>query len=349
MRFIKLLALFVFVAGAIYYLYDGNISSNNSIHEASEQRNIFRNPKEQAFNQQNNDTFAGDLYDWAGEDVSALKDTYGDPARKDESMYGHTWWIYNDMEEAYMQFGIKDDIIQTIYVTGGNASLEPLSLGKSDDSIQKDAPFKRDISFEKDGYEYTFHLSEEDMQNQPLIKIDDDLFVQLYMDGFDHSLIAARIVTADILLTQMPYELTYQGSLPKKDEWSKEEWEEIQRGMERQIYDITNVIRGEFEKDSLVWDKNLQEVAFSHSKDMENQDYFAHESPDGDGLTERLAASDISYEMAGENIAADYIDGPAVVSGWLNSEEHRDILLQDDFTHLGVGVYRNYFTQNYLK
>ena len=46
------------------------------------------------------------------------------------------------------------------------------------------------------------------------------------------------------------------------------------------------------------------------------------------------------YQLAGENIAAQYMDGPSAVEGWLNSEGHRESLLESKFTHIGVGVYQ---------
>lgn len=51
----------------------------------------------------------------------------------------------------------------------------------------------------------------------------------------------------------------------------------------------------------------------------------------------------------GENIAYNYVDGPAAVEGWLNSEGHRKALLNQDYTHLGVGVKEKYYTQNFIK
>ena len=59
--------------------------------------------------------------------------------------------------------------------------------------------------------------------------------------------------------------------------------------------------------------------------------------------------SNIYYESAGENIAYQYIDSIDVVSGWLNSKGHRETLLDEDFTHIGIGVYKKYFTQDFLE
>lgn len=348
MRFIRMLILFVLIAGVIYYIYDINDFTINEPHEEKEQQKLIRKPEQRDF-KKTNDVFKGDIYGWMGQDQSELKDAYGEPVRKDKSIYGFTWWIYNDLEKEYVQFGLKNNKVQTIYITGENASLHPLSIKEKYKDVQKDFSFKKEIKFTKDNNRYTFHLTDNDLKHQPLIKVNDDLFIQIYMDVFEDRLAAVRVVTADVLLSLTPYKLTYQGDLPGEKEWSNEEWENIQAGMELQIFDITNALRRQFEKGTLEWNDDLHSVALSHSKDMLEQDYFSHVAPNGDGLSERLMKNDIGYQSAGENIAADYIDAPAAVVGWLNSEGHRKIMLDSTFTKLGVGVYRNYFTQNYLK
>jgi uncharacterized protein YkwD len=55
----------------------------------------------------------------------------------------------------------------------------------------------------------------------------------------------------------------------------------------------------------------------------------------------------ITYASAGENIAYGYGNDILVMDGWINSAGHRQNLLYDHFTHLGVGVYDGYYTQNF--
>lgn len=62
----------------------------------------------------------------------------------------------------------------------------------------------------------------------------------------------------------------------------------------------------------------------------------------------RLNDGNVKYRMAGENIAAKYIDAPAAVNGWLNSEGHRKAMLSLDFEEIGVGVDDLYYTQNFI-
>src|SRR5699024_7963174 len=202
--------------------------------------------------------------------------------------------------------------------------------------------YKDDLSF------YKFLMSDEDLRTNPLVKISDDVFVSAYFDTFTNELSSVRIMTGDTLLQQRIYEIEYRGSLPEPIELSDDEWEKVESGMEKQIFDLSNIYRHRFGVGSLKRDKEVQEVAYLHSKDMQDNEYFSHYAEDGSGLKERLQEKNIYYMTAGENIAAQHTDAPAAMEGWLNSEGHREALLNDEYTHLGVGVYHLYYTQNFL-
>ncbi|MDL4841289.1 CAP domain-containing protein [Aquibacillus rhizosphaerae] len=288
----------------------------------------------------------GEIYNWIGKNSNKLIEILGEPVRKDMSSYGYTWWVYTNMEDEYIQFGISNDnLISTVFATGNNLSTEPVLIGQTYEEVDRHFKFNNEISFST----YRFELTEDDVKLRPLSQIDDNTFIQFYFDSFTDKLSSIRVLSGDVLLAQKPYEIFYRGKLPETPILSEDDWKEIEKGMEQQIFDITNVIRSRFEKDSLAWDDPVSQVAFGHSKDMAINNYFSHYSLDGKGLKERLNDSEIFYHSAGENIAAQYTDGPAAVEGWLNSEEHRDAMLKDEYTHLGVGVYQYYYTQNFLR
>lgn len=81
---------------------------------------------------------------------------------------------------------------------------------------------------------------------------------------------------------------------------------------------------------------------------MDQKQYFSHDSKWQGDLTKRLQTQKIHFQLAGENIAAHYEDGISATEGWLNSEEHRKNLLHPKFTELGVGVYHDYYTQDFV-
>lgn len=96
--------------------------------------------------------------------------------------------------------------------------------------------------------------------------------------------------------------------------------------------------------------RNLTVAAGWHSSDMVQNDYFAHTSPGGQTFADRLDRVNFipahsNRWAAGENLAAG--DGPAgtpaaIVDGWLNSPDHRENLLDPDFTLVGLGVTRGW-------
>jgi uncharacterized protein YkwD len=96
-------------------------------------------------------------------------------------------------------------------------------------------------------------------------------------------------------------------------------------------------------------DAALGAVAFSHSADMGTRNYFSHDTPDGLSPWDRAAASGLS--ASAENIAAGQGTAESAMESWMNSQGHRDNILNCNHTRLGVGVaqgagdYGIYWTQ----
>lgn len=292
----------------------------------------------------------GDLFDFMNKTSKELLGQFGEPLRKDLTPYGYSWWIYTDEKTSLIQFGVadEDDTVQTIFATGEGIQSEPFTIGATYEEIEENFEFKNKVTYQSGLSFYTFLLNETDLEMTPLIKLSDDNFVQLYYDTFTNELSSIRILTGETLLKQRFYEMEYRGNLPEEPYLSEADWKEIEQGMEQQIFDLTNIYRHQHGESPLIKDDQVAEVAYLHSKDMFDQNYFSHYSQDGSGLKERLERKEVYYLSAGENIAAQHTDAPAAVEGWLNSEGHREAMLNDSYTHLGVGVHRFYYTQNFL-
>ncbi|ASK63607.1 hypothetical protein CFK37_16295 [Virgibacillus phasianinus] len=291
----------------------------------------------------------GDLFHWIGKTTGELAERFGEPIRKDLSAYGYEWWIYTDDTKQYIQFGVSDHKVTSIYATGDDLSMAPIKVGQAYNEINKQFSFEDKVTLKQGVSSYTFKLNEKELRMRPLIKIADNVFLQCYFDTFTSKLSSIRVLTGEVLLKQRPYSIEYRGKLPAKPNLSEKEWKQVESGMERQIFSITNVMRDQHGKSKLKWGDPVSKVAFMHSKDMAVNNYFSHYSLNGKGLKERLASKEVYYLAAGENIAAQYPDAPAAMQGWLNSKGHRKALLENDYTHLGVGVYHFYYTQNFLQ
>jgi Uncharacterized protein with SCP/PR1 domains len=99
--------------------------------------------------------------------------------------------------------------------------------------------------------------------------------------------------------------------------------------------------------DELVWNDKLEEAAVNHSKNMHENNFFSHESPEGGTLIKRLQEVDYNYSTAGENIAKGYLNEHQVLNDWLESQGHCANIMNGNFKEMGVGRVGDYWTQNF--
>ncbi|MEH7093211.1 CAP domain-containing protein [Neobacillus vireti] len=283
-----------------------------------------------------------------GQDVSRLEKEYGKPIRIDESMYGYQWYIYNQSYSRYLQVGVENNRVVTIFALGESLDVAPFEIGQPVEEIFNTQFFDTNINLELNGNTYRFELNDTDLNLRPMVRMG-DIYVQLYIDKFTGNLSSVRFLDAETLVKQRPYELVYRGQLLKPPALDEGRMKLVEQSTEQEIFDITNALRIRHKVKPLVWDERTAEVAFEHSRDMAQNNDFSHTSKKFGDLANRLKTARVAYQNAGENIAANYTDGPAVVEGWLNSKGHRDSLLSKEFSHLGVGVYEKYYTQNFIR
>ncbi|WP_435175397.1 CAP domain-containing protein [Halorussus sp. AFM4] len=149
--------------------------------------------------------------------------------------------------------------------------------------------------------------------------------------------------------------------------------------VEKLIHKYVNERRTEHGLGTLSFDTDLREIARYHSRDMAENDYFSHTSPDGEtradryekfGYDCRAYITDTRYYTGGENIAYTYYDtdvradwgtvhytnaddlAAGIVRQWMNSQGHRENILTEAWNNEGIGVYvtaegKVYATQNF--
>jgi uncharacterized protein YkwD len=112
---------------------------------------------------------------------------------------------------------------------------------------------------------------------------------------------------------------------------------------------VANETRRDWARPPLEWQRNLARAAGWKAYDMTANDYFAHTSPDGVTLADRLDHANFIPTSdrwdAGENLGAgqDQAGSPvAIVDGWMNSREHRINLLDPGFTMAGIAASRGW-------
>ncbi|UMZ75258.1 CAP domain-containing protein [Natranaerofaba carboxydovora] len=138
----------------------------------------------------------------------------------------------------------------------------------------------------------------------------------------------------------------------EKDEREEQEEQEELNDAEEQMINKVNEERRQRGLSPLEVDYEVVEVARAKSQDMIDNNYFAHNSPTYGSPFDMLNKFGINYRTAGENLAGSRTVETAH-NNLMNSDGHRRNILNENFTHIGVGVveggtYGKYFTQMFI-
>lgn len=105
----------------------------------------------------------------------------------------------------------------------------------------------------------------------------------------------------------------------------------------KQVVSLVNKEREKVGRNKLVLDPKLQEAANKRAKELKT--LFSHTRPDGTMCFTVLEEYNIDYMATGENIAMGQSTPEMVVNAWMNSQGHKENILSDKFTKIGVGSY----------
>jgi uncharacterized protein YkwD len=134
--------------------------------------------------------------------------------------------------------------------------------------------------------------------------------------------------------------ITVRVSMPPVDEWKKE------------VLRLVNVERTKFGLKSLTWGEGCADAATLRAREIVS--VYKHERPDGSSWQTACPIPANSRNAAGENLAAGNtaVSPKTVVVAWMNSQKHRENILDSRFTKLSVGFhfdmntqYRTYWSQ----
>ncbi|WP_141430736.1 CAP domain-containing protein [Bacillus sp. 03113] len=103
------------------------------------------------------------------------------------------------------------------------------------------------------------------------------------------------------------------------------------------VIELTNAERQKNGLPALKAYPDLSNVANVKAQDMNEKGYFSHTSPTYGSPFDMMRDFGITYQSAGENIAQGQRTPEEVVNAWMNSQGHRANILNNKFTHIGVG------------
>jgi uncharacterized YkwD family protein/spore coat assembly protein SafA len=128
---------------------------------------------------------------------------------------------------------------------------------------------------------------------------------------------------------------------------------DVTKNVENEVVALVNTERAKQRIQGLDIDWELSRVARVKSCDMAKQGYFSHQSPTYGSPFDMMKQFGIKYKGAGENIASGQRTPEEVMKSWMNSQGHRENIMNPAFTHIGVGYceggqYGTMWTQQFI-
>ena len=114
------------------------------------------------------------------------------------------------------------------------------------------------------------------------------------------------------------------------------------------VFEIVNQERIKAGVKPLKFNNDMYKAAMVRAKECDES--FSHDRPNGTSCFTALKEAGVKYLSAGENIAMGYRTPADVMKGWMNSEGHRNNILNPNFTDFACGVYKSgYWSQFFCK
>jgi len=99
---------------------------------------------------------------------------------------------------------------------------------------------------------------------------------------------------------------------------------------------LVNDVRTREGHAALVTNDELAQAAAGHAQDMLTNNFFGHTGSNGSDLVTRTAASGYDGIAVGELLGQGFLTADDLVQAWLDDGLHRDILLEDSASEVGI-------------
>ncbi|HVT44462.1 MAG TPA: CAP domain-containing protein [Thermoanaerobaculia bacterium] len=104
------------------------------------------------------------------------------------------------------------------------------------------------------------------------------------------------------------------------------------------VLQLMNFYRGLHGVAPLREDPRLSAAAADRMRDMEELQYFSHESPDGRSPFVWVRLRGYDFLRAGENLAAGFETAQILVTAWMESKGHRENILSSEYRDVGMAI-----------
>ncbi len=260
------------------------------------------------------------------------------------------WRTYHDNYQDFYTIGYKNNEVYFIYTNSPGENFAGTAIG--DDTPNR---LPSHALYREGSLSVNFSAPEEKR-----VQVANCAIAIYYIDLHDENKISGiRVVSPKALISDvgiLSYKLSYTNvdDVPEKSAYALSSQKlQVENAQANIHFEIDNAIRAKAGLNTFSWNSQVAQVAYLHSKDMADNNYFSHTSLSGKSPFTRLTEAGISYRSASENLSwgEGYYDAIESHHGLMNSLGHRKNILDPNLRELGIGASYNsglYITQNFI-
>lgn len=271
-----------------------------------------------------------------GDTKEVVEEMYGNPQRESENEYGVNWSTYHENYQNFMMVAYDEqETVRGLFTNQDLLSSQfDIALGDSKDIVNERLGEPEEVL--RNGW-FNYRINSEGEYD--VYQIGGHYTTVFYDVHQENEITAIQLIDEDLEAA--------------KDTIYAPGSEALKEGFEYQLFDLTNATRVNHDLPVLEWNEDVRETARKHSTDMAENQYFSHTNLQGQSPFDRMQEDNVSFTTAGENLAYGQLSSIFAHQGLMNSEGHRENILQNSFAELGIGVDFNddnqpFYTENFL-
>ncbi|TDM07363.1 CAP-associated domain-containing protein [Macrococcus lamae] len=337
---IKLLA--VLLAGTfLFYLF----------YSPSLKFDVLENPKKESrpteqieddMSQPANPKLTKGIGTYIGRDIGAFTKKYGFPKRIYPSKYTYENYIYQFKNQYYI-LGVQHRKIVMVYATGKSADTFPFKVTADAAQIFSGTTINTEPVVTTSKGKYQFELSEVDIKTQLLLQYG-TTYTQVFVDRLSNKVMAVKYMTGPVLVEMQPYAMSYNGeNIERTPEQLDHTIDEVSINSNNVLtmFELTNIMREINGRKPLATNELINHTAQFQVAKLSRDNKTVVTQVEND-IGRQLKEEHIKYKDFAQNIAYNFEDVPSLINSWLNSDQHREQLLNNKFNEMGGGISGGY-------
>ncbi|MGY3778202.1 CAP-associated domain-containing protein [Isobaculum melis] len=271
---------------------------------------------------------------YIGKDFSVLENEFGQPDRVDETAYGYQSYIYAKDPQHYLQVGVKEHKVVTIYALGTALDVAPFQMDMYLDDLYSIITIVPEVAFKYEQNNYQLELTEEDMNYLPLVCFENESYAALEIDSQTNQVVSLRYFDKETLLRVAPYDVSGLNQLEALPTIDAEEWKKIDESNRKQTMEIFNVIRQRAQLPEFTTTEAIDLIC-----KMYQQQIF-HESPKEADLKQQLTDLFTEHQIKAQRfsyfVESIKPDAPSVVDKVLRTSAYHQQLFDPQLNHFSI-------------